>query len=701
MKKILSKAFVSAAVLTVAAAQSSVFSVSAAETEYEGGKYAKIYISTESGNGNEIEKADGYQNSTIAVVSPVDGKGEFSVNETTGKIKVRGNSTSLAEKKPFNIKFDKKQDVLGMGSGKKWCLLANCFDPSLMRNYTAFEIARELKLPYTPDTAFAELWLDDVYKGSYLISEPVESGSTRIDIDTEADDFMIEYEAYRNEELVAYITSDEGNLRFAVSEPEMPDKSDYKDDESEKYDEDMEAYNLRINDISDKINNITDTIKKGDYKEICDVIDIESFVDYYVLNEIMKTCDFGWSSVNFYYKEGKLYAGPVWDYDLSSGNTNPDYPSLVTSESEKAYVEKYADFSSNSSAEGMYAANYNFYKYLTASEDFMNDVKKVFLEEQEYINNLSAEGGILDSAYSENEEMFKRNFASAEEGGAGWVVSKSYADTMRTPDSTLEENFSYFKNWISERNDYLYEAWIGHEFSDEGLCKHCGISINDCSVAGHIYDGRKCTVCGQLSPEENKMLFTNNMVPGNIYDIKEYDCAHISGVKIKFRNDIASDFSGAVVLGDYVVMGNINSSTCCGSSFEFSFDPCSLWKAPDTVTVYRWYGENPEIEEIEFVYTEEALPEVPENSVVLTSENNTFDISDYNPENLKSVTIVLENEVYNGGGQIVSDNWSASSFVINRACGKTVTVDVSNMSDTFSVNFWNEDSVIESIILNY
>ena len=148
-------------------------------------------------------------------------------------------------------------------------------------------------------------------------------------------------------------------------------------------------------------------------------------------------------------------------------------------------------------------------------------------------------------------------------------------------------------------------------------------------------------------------------------------------------------------------MGNINSSTCCGSSFEFSFDPCSLWKAPDTVTVYRWYGENPEIEEIEFVYTEEALPEVPENSVVLTSENNTFDISDYNPENLKSVTIVLENEVYNGGGQIVSDNWTASSFVINRACGKTVTVDVSNMSDTFSVNFWNEDSVIESIILNY
>ena len=86
MKKFLSKAFVSAAVLTVAAAQFSVFSVSAAETEYEGGKYAKIYISTESGNGNEIEKADGYQKSTIAVVSPVDEKGEFSVNEKTGKV---------------------------------------------------------------------------------------------------------------------------------------------------------------------------------------------------------------------------------------------------------------------------------------------------------------------------------------------------------------------------------------------------------------------------------------------------------------------------------------------------------------------------------------------------------------------------------------------------------------------------------------
>lgn len=699
MKKGIMKKAAFASVLA-AALQLSVCSVSAA-SDYEAGDYARIYINTKSGNGNQLEKADGYEKAEIAVVSAADENGKHTVLSQSGKIKVRGNSTSLAEKKPFNIKFDKKQNVLGMGSGKKWCLLANCFDPSLMRNYVAFETARELGLAYTPDISFAEVWLDDTFKGCYLVAEPIESGSARIDIDTDADDFMIEFEAYRDEELVSYITSDNGSLRFAVSEPEMPDPSDYKADEAEIYKADLEAYNLRIEEISDKINYITETVKNGSYDEMCEVIDMDSFVDYYVLNEIMKTCDFGWSSVNFYYSDGKLHAGPAWDYDLSSGNTNTEYPSLVTSESEKAYTEKYADFETNSSPEGMYAADCNFYVYLTANDEFMNDVKDVFLEEQDYINNLVKDGGMLDSIYSENAEMFERNFVSAENGGAGWVVSKSYADTMRIPDSTYEENYKYFRNWLSARNDYLYEAWIGHDFSEGDICKHCGINIDDCSVAGHRYDGNQCSVCGEKADWNDRLVFTEGLTYGKTYSLKDCDYTHICGVRVRFAEDVSSDFSGAAILGNYAVSGSINSCTCSGNVFEFAFSPESLWSAPDSITVQSWGGAAPEITEIEFIYSEDAEAVIPESSVLLVSEDNRYDISAYDKSEITSVTFVLRNEVYNGGGQIVFDNWSSSSFNLNRAAGKTVTVNVSNVSDVFSINFWGASPEIECVILNF
>ena len=106
--------------------------VNAAENgEAENGELTvpRVYVTTDEGNGNSIVKADGYVGANIKI-EDVDG----SVLEDKASFKVRGNSTALAEKKPFTFKFSKKKDVLGMGKGKKWALLANCFDPTLMRN---------------------------------------------------------------------------------------------------------------------------------------------------------------------------------------------------------------------------------------------------------------------------------------------------------------------------------------------------------------------------------------------------------------------------------------------------------------------------------------------------------------------------------------------------------------------------------------
>ena len=225
---------------------------------------------------------------------------------------MRGNSTAIdsIQKKAFTFKFEKKKEVLGMGKGKKWAMLANCFDPTLLRNYLVFDLAQEMGLPYTSEQRFAELWLDGEYRGCYTVYEPVQEGKDRVDIDIESNDgkkdFLLEYEASRTEADVTYITA--GGLRFALKDPEEPDSE-------------QTAY------VADIMTDIANTLKSGDEEAIRAKIDVDSFAKFYLLNEYAKTADFGLSSVFFFYKDGMLYAGPPWDYDLALGNINGDLSS--------------------------------------------------------------------------------------------------------------------------------------------------------------------------------------------------------------------------------------------------------------------------------------------------------------------------------------------------------------------------------------
>ena len=251
----------------------------------------RVYVTTDDGNGNTIEKADGYVGANVKI-EDVDG----SVLEDKASFKVRGNSTALAEKKPFTFKFSKKKDVLGMGKGKKWALLANCFDPTLMRNYIAFDIAHELGIDYTSNQKYVELWVDGVFKGCYTLMEPVQQGKDRVDIDIESNngmkDFLIEYEYNREEEGVTYIKSN--GYRFALSEPEEPTAE-------------------QLEYIQEKVDIMTAAMVSKNYDRITEVVDIVSFAKLYLLNEFVKNVDSNYSSVFYYYKDGTFYAGPPWD----------------------------------------------------------------------------------------------------------------------------------------------------------------------------------------------------------------------------------------------------------------------------------------------------------------------------------------------------------------------------------------------------
>ncbi|HBE15105.1 MAG TPA: hypothetical protein DCY72_02500, partial [Ruminococcaceae bacterium] len=274
---------------------------------------------------------------------------------------------------------------------------------------------------------YAELWLDGSYRGCYTVYEPVQEGRDRVDIDIESNDgkkdFLLEYEASRTEADVSYVNA--GGLRFALSDPDEPN-------------DDQLAY------VTDILTNIVNTLKNGTEEQIRQVIDVDSFAKFYLLNEYAKTGDFGLSSVFFFYKDGVLYAGPAWDYDLSLGNLNGDLNSTAAK--------------LGSRTDGIMQADKNFYRFLTGKDWFQTEIKRVYAKYYDVIESISADGGRLDALRAENQALFDRNFKT-------WSVSRWWLNYQKPPMKTYDENFNFLKNWCAERHLWLSDHYGLYRYS--------------------------------------------------------------------------------------------------------------------------------------------------------------------------------------------------------------------------------------------
>lgn len=265
-------------------------------------------------------------------------------------VKGRGNSTWAADKKPYNIKFDKKTDVLGMGKAKKWSLLANHFDATLLRNSFAFDLAERFGLKYTPSYRMLDLYVNGEYQGNYQIIESVEIGETRVDItdledaNEEANPGVDVEEAGRRGETGKWTSGTQKwvNIKSPTDytggyllETEMPDRylneisgfvtpngqamvlksPEYASESEVKYIAGLFA------DAEEAICSPDGYNSKG--KHYSEYFDMDQLVRMYILTEYTFHRDAGQSSCYFYKDVGNdvLHAGPAWDFDLSLGNT--------------------------------------------------------------------------------------------------------------------------------------------------------------------------------------------------------------------------------------------------------------------------------------------------------------------------------------------------------------------------------------------
>ena len=311
---------------------------------------ASVHITTESGSMDYVH-AD-KSNKEAADIIIID-DGEVIVEKELEYIKGRGNSTWKYVKKPYNIKFDKKIDLFGMGKAKKWSLLANYNDESVLRNYIALNLAQDAGIVYTSEQVYVDLYINNEYYGNYTLTESVEVGETRVNIR----DLEGETEDVNTEELDSYSLGGaqvkdyeelKGGTQKWVNIPNDPD------DITGGYLLECELPSRYVDEVSGFISNRNQPIvvKAPEYaseaqvkyisalyqefedalfsetgynslgKHYTEYIDVESFVKMFVFQDYVKNLDVGQTSFYMYKDAGSdvFVAAPVWDFDYALGN---------------------------------------------------------------------------------------------------------------------------------------------------------------------------------------------------------------------------------------------------------------------------------------------------------------------------------------------------------------------------------------------
>lgn len=243
----------------------------------------------------------------------LDEAGTVLCSEELERFKKRGNLTATLDKRPFSFTFKTPREVCGMAPARKWNLLANATDGSYMRNKIVLDLANESIDGYEPDGEFAEVWLNGVYQGLYLLTEAVEAAPNRLEL-PEAGSWLLEMELdFRREEGAVYITTQKGQL-FEIESSEKTGVSE----------EERERISNVLNDIESALY-AQDGTSPASGRALYELIDLDSWAEAFLIQGISGDHDTGIASQFGYLKgegDSRLYAGPVWDYDGAMGNVN-------------------------------------------------------------------------------------------------------------------------------------------------------------------------------------------------------------------------------------------------------------------------------------------------------------------------------------------------------------------------------------------
>ena len=250
-----------------------------------------------------------YELSSNVYIISENGTNLLATSETG--VRGRGNASWLYfPKKPFRLKFKSKQSPLGApASAKKWTLISNYSDKSLMRNILAYKVSEIVGQAFTPFITPVDVIVNGEYRGCYQFCDQVEAAKDRVPA---KDGYLIEVDNYAYDETVMF-TSKNGTP-VTIKHPDEDDITQEQWDFIEDYYNKMEGCVLSSD---------FDHPERGYHN----YLDVESFLRNFIVGEFCGNPDMLWSV--YMYKDagdGKLYVGPTWDHDLSFDNDYTSHP---------------------------------------------------------------------------------------------------------------------------------------------------------------------------------------------------------------------------------------------------------------------------------------------------------------------------------------------------------------------------------------
>ena len=290
--------------------------------------------------------------------------------ENTSSITLSRHGTSswtMCGKHSYNLKLPEKASLLGLESTKTYALIANGKDKSLMRTYIANELAKKLDCDYTVNMKYITLYVDNAYRGVYLLTEKPKKIMEE-NIENSEDSFAVNW-----------LTPSEGQvIHFTDHNEEFSDDIDmaeqnglsalvvYPDPMTKK-----ESY------YEKKVQDFIDEIGAGDFTNI----DEDSFIRYYWVQEVTKNYDAWYRSFYSVYdgKSEQWKAGTPWDFDMSLSNFG---------------LYKNIDFSN---AEGL-VGSHGFYKDLYSKDEIRNQITHTY--NSDVIPSLKELLGDIDDVYN-------------------------------------------------------------------------------------------------------------------------------------------------------------------------------------------------------------------------------------------------------------------------------------------------------------
>jgi hypothetical protein len=401
-------------------------------------------------NAAPIVSKETYIDATFTLTNPAVSPLPTALN---GKIRGRGHSTWGQPKNPYKVQFKDDAsyaqivDVLGMKKSRNWALLADYFDRSLMRNKLAFSLGNSSVfsdgLKWTPSGQHLEVYLNNDYVGVYLLTEDIRIDPTRLNIkkmssDPAVNDLDGGYIVEVDDRLDCYNV---GALNLQHHTPQgVPICIDTPDESA-----------ITLNQLA-YIKNLLDGAEHDLYaRNSPEKIDMTSFADWYLLQELFRNNDaIFWSSV-FLWKDTAaasgprdrvLNLGPIWDFDISAGNIN---------------------YNDNWKTEGCWVAKPNVPNWIAKlfdNPDFLAltlsrwQQKRPALEK--FINFT------IDTGSRRLEQAQQRNFAR-------WPVLGTPMTNYYTF-STYADEVAFLRRFLNERTAWLDKAYASPE-SFNALCK--------------------------------------------------------------------------------------------------------------------------------------------------------------------------------------------------------------------------------------